>query len=219
MQSASPKASQDARRAKPALAQIITLRRSVPELADGLLALVVTDIEGFTPLVERLGDVAAQHVLQTHNRILRQRIHQHAGSEVAHTGDGVIAAFRSVAAALECSRAIQRGLGDSKQLRRTGLRARIGVHAGEPLREEERLFGQCVNVTVRVCSQAGAGRVLVTDVVRQLAQGRFSFDAGASYTLKGVSSPLRLYQLLSSGRLQRTAAARDGNSQPDASGA
>jgi class 3 adenylate cyclase len=74
------------------------------------------------------------------------------------------------------------------------LRARVGVHAGEPLPEDARLFGHCVNTAVRVCGVAEPGHVLVTDVVKQLTQGRFRFSGGASRTLKGFSAPVELYE-------------------------
>ncbi|HTU63375.1 MAG TPA: hypothetical protein VMF89_33165, partial [Polyangiales bacterium] len=70
----------------------------------------------------------------------------------------------------------------------------MGLHAGEPLPEDEgRLFGHCINVTVRVCAQADADAVLVSHVVKELAQGRFAFESGRDYTLKGVAAPAQLY--------------------------
>jgi len=74
---------------------------------DGLLALLVTDLAGFTPLVERLGDRRSQRVIQHHNRALRACIEAHRGVEVAHLGDGLLGAFRSVSSALQCARAMQ----------------------------------------------------------------------------------------------------------------
>src|SRR6185503_6797575 len=77
---------------------------------DALVAILVTDLAGFTPLVLRLGDVAAQRVIQAHNRVLRACLATYAGDEIAHTGDGLIATFRSVARALTCAREIQDAL-------------------------------------------------------------------------------------------------------------
>lgn len=163
------------------------------ELIDGILAILVTDLEGFTPLVERLGDMEAQSVIRTHNALLRACIQRWQGREVAHTGDGIIAAFRSVVAAISCAGDVQRSLGEQAVVLPSPLRARIGIHAGEPLREDDRLFGQCVNTAVRVCGQAGPGRILVTEVIEQLARGRFHFGQGDVCALKGLSSPLRLF--------------------------
>jgi len=165
---------------------------------DGLLALLVTDVEQFTAIVERLGDVGARNLMRAHNRLLRSCLSAHAGSEIMHTGDGVIAAFRSVARALSCAIQIQRELeAFSASSRADPLRVRMGVHAGEPLAEEGRLFGICVNTAVRVCSSAAASRVLVTDVVCQLAAGQpFAFAPLGVVALHGIEQPMQLSELL-----------------------
>jgi len=176
--------------------QIVKLPRPLTPSFEGLLALLVTDLVGFTSLVERLGDVPAQRLIQYHNRLLRRCIKDRCGHEVTHTGDGMLAAFRSVSAALWCAGDIQRALAqDICGEESARLRARIGVHVGEPLPEEERLFGHCVNTTMRVCAKASAGGVLVTAVVEQLAQGRFVFGRVRRHALKGIASPMRLYEL------------------------
>jgi class 3 adenylate cyclase len=187
----------------------------------GLLALLVTDLEGFTTQVEQLGDVPAREWMHMHNRIVRDAVVAHGGREVAHTGDGVMAAFRSVAAALEAAIDVQRGLhAHTNEHREAPLRARIGVHAGEPLPEEGRLFGTCVNACVRVCAAAQARSVLVTDLVRQLAAGRsFRFAAARKVALKGLGQPMQLHELLwdareapglNGGGLHRASARRAG---------
>jgi adenylate cyclase len=164
---------------------------------DALVAILVTDLAGFTPLVLRLGDVAAQRVIRTHNRVLRACLASYAGDEIAHTGDGVIATFRSVARALTCAREIQNALRRYNRAHsRARLRVRIGVHAGEPLPEDGRLFGTCVNTAVRICSATAAGHVLVSDLVWRLAAGRsFAFQLRGAVALKGLREPLDLYEL------------------------
>lgn len=164
----------------------------------GLLALLVTDLEGFTTLVERLGDEEAREWMHVHNRIVRDAILANGGREVAHTGDGIMAAFRSVAAALAAAIEVQRGLrAHTRDHLDAPLRARIGVHAGEPLPEEGRLFGTCVNTAVRVCASAPAQSVLVSDLARQLAAGRsFRFAASRKIALKGLGQPMQVHELL-----------------------
>jgi class 3 adenylate cyclase len=174
-------------------------RKTSPQL-DGLLGLVVTDLEAFSTWVARLGDTQARLWMREHNRLIREALAEAGGHEVTHTGDGLIAAFRSLHAALSFTQRIQERLADYSRARSHGdapLCARIGVHAGEPLPEEGRLFGACVNTTVRVCARAQAGQTLVTDVVRQLAQGRaFEFAEQGLATLKGVPQPLHLHELV-----------------------
>lgn len=165
---------------------------------DGLLALVVTDLESFTTWVSKLGDAQARLWMREHNRLAREAVEHADGHEVTHTGDGLIAAFRSLNAALRCTQQIQRSMAAySHERPYAPLSVRVGVHAGEPLPEDGRLIGSCVNTAVRVCATAGAGQTLVTEVVRQLAQGRgFEFSEYGEANLKGLPSRVRLYELL-----------------------
>ena len=174
-------------------------RRKPRPAPDGLLGLVVTDLQSFTSLVTKLGDSQARSWIREHNRLVRAAIADASGTEVAHTGDGVIAAFRSLHAALQCTRHIQQELAAyTRDHQSQPLCARIGVHAGEPLLDDGRLFGTAVNTTVRVCARARAGQILVTDVVRQLACGcGFAFVEQEVSRLKGLTDELRLYELQS----------------------
>jgi class 3 adenylate cyclase len=181
-----------------------------------LLALLVTDLMGFTAMVERLGDARGREVIHRHNRALRGCVFAHQGHEVAHTGDGMVVSFRSLGAALRCGCEMQPALRDqSRSHRESPLRIRIGIHVGEPLLEEDRLFGHCVNVAVRVCGRAAPGTILVTPVVTQIAHGGFAFERGRACLLKGVTSPLRLSELLWEEPTRPTRAPQSATPQDD----
>ena len=74
----------------------------------GLVTILFTDIEGSTAMTQRLGDVKARELLREHERITRECLRAHGGSEVKTTGDGFMASFGSATKALECAVAIQR---------------------------------------------------------------------------------------------------------------
>src|SRR3989337_1010902 len=78
----------------------------------GLVTILFTDMEGSTSLTQRLGDAAAQDVLRTHNTIVRDALKAHGGSEIKHTGDGVMASFPSASSALACACAIQQAFAE-----------------------------------------------------------------------------------------------------------
>jgi class 3 adenylate cyclase len=162
------------------------------------LVLMVTDLVGFTPMVERLGDADAQRVIRAHNALLRAQVRDHGGLEITHTGDGIVASFRSVPEAVSCAAALQAAFArrnDAGEL--PPLHIRIGIHAGEPLLEEGRLFGAAVIAAVRICSQCEADRILVSDVVRGSARGvTFRFVARGAHRLKGFREPMALHEVL-----------------------
>ncbi len=69
----------------------------------GLLTILFTDMEGSTTLTQRLGDAKAQELLRTHNSIVRDALKTHGGSEIKHTGDGIMASFPFASRALACA--------------------------------------------------------------------------------------------------------------------
>ena len=161
------------------------------------LVIMVSDIQGSTELIERLGDERARDLLHTHNVIVRACIHEHAGSEIQQTGDGFLMYFYSAPQALACAVSIQQRLSRyNRDHADFPLWVRIGVHAGHPLPHEGRLVGLDVNTAARICSAAQSGEILASEEVRHYAR-----DAGFSYVgrgptkLKGRSQPLRLFSV------------------------
>ena len=164
--------------------------------ADMSLALLVTDLTGFTPMVERLGDAHAQRVIRAYNGILRSCLHQQQGAEVTHTGDGIIASFIEPRAAVRCAIDMQRELRRyTEDHRATPLRARMGICTGTAREEEGRLFGAAINAAVRICNLAEADQILVSDAVREGAEDLWRIETRGEAVLKGFREPAMLHQV------------------------
>lgn len=163
----------------------------------GVRAIMFTDLESSTDVSSRLGDSAAMAVIRTHNRIVREALADHDGREVKHTGDGLMASFLSVSRAVECTIAIQL---ETAQVEgedpNRSARVRVGLSAGEPVTENDDLFGATVNLAARICGQAAPSQILVSNTVRDLAIGKsFSFNDQGAVSLKGFSEPVHLYEV------------------------
>jgi class 3 adenylate cyclase len=166
--------------------------------AEQLVIVLFTDIAGSTALTQRLGDERAQELVRAHNSIVRDALRSHGGSEIKHTGDGIMASFPSASGALDCASAIQRSMeqGTRNMALPQPIEVRIGLNAGEPVAEEGDLYGTAVQLAKRICDQAGAGEILVSNVVRELAAGKpFMFADRGAAPLKGFGDPVRLFQL------------------------
>jgi class 3 adenylate cyclase len=167
-------------------------------LAPGALRTVLfTDVAGSTSLTRRLGDAKAQEVLRTHNTIVRDALKGHSGSEIKHTGDGIMASFSSASRALECAIDIQRAFAQRNESKPdVPIRVRIGLNAGEPVAEEEDLFGTAVQLAARICAQAEPGEILAPTVVRELLAGKgFLFSDRGDVALRGFEDPVRLFEV------------------------
>ena len=74
------------------------------------------------------------------------------------------------------------------------VRVRIGLNAGEPIAEDDDCFGAAVQLAARVCDRAEPGQVLVSNVVRELCDGKtFAFTDQGEATLKGFPEPVHLF--------------------------
>ncbi len=158
--------------------------------------IVFTDVEGSTALTQRLGDAAARELLREHERMVREALKAHGGSEVKTMGDGFMASFSSATKALECAIAMQRAFEQRNESAEERIRVRIGLNAGEPIAEEDDLFGTAVNRAARITATAKGGEILVANVVRELAEGKdFLFADRGEANLKGFDEPVRLYEV------------------------
>ena len=163
----------------------------------GLLAILFTDIESSAAIRQRLGDARAQDVLHTHNAIVREALRTHGGSEIKHTGDGIMASFPSATHALQCAVAVEQAVvAHGERHAEASFSVYIGLNAGEPIAEEEDLFGTAVDLARRICDQAQGGEIFVSDVVRQLVAGKgFHFSDHGAVALRGFEDPVRLYEV------------------------
>jgi class 3 adenylate cyclase len=165
-------------------------------LPAGLVTILFTDVEGSTALTQRLGDAKAREVLRAHERIVRQALKVHGGSEVKTMGDGFMASFSSATRALECAIAMQRAFAQHNEPAEEPIRVRIGLNAGEPIAEEEDLFGTAVIRAARIAALAQGGEILVANVVRELAEGKgFLFSDRGNVALRGFEDPVRLFEV------------------------
>lgn len=181
---------------RAAVEDVIT-HYAVGGVRESPLIILLTDLVGSTELLERLGDLAGRELLQAHNRIIRECLSEHFGAEVQSTGDGFIMYFFSADAALACAMAIQTQFAEHNRAHpKVPLSVRVGVHAGDPVPDEGRLVGVAVNAAARICSHAKGRQILISDDARRLlAETRMPLEDRGPVLLKGLSRPLRLYDV------------------------
>ncbi|MEX0785670.1 MAG: adenylate/guanylate cyclase domain-containing protein [Dehalococcoidia bacterium] len=167
-------------------------QRPVQRPAGDVHTILFTDMESSTALTQRLGDAKAQELVREHNEIVRDALREHDGKEVKHTGDGIMASFHSASRALDCAVTIQRAVAECD----SSLKVHIGLNAGEPVVEDEDLYGTAVQLARRICDRAQPGQILVSNVVRELSAGKgFLFADSGEVELKGFEDAVRLYEV------------------------
>jgi len=164
--------------------------------AGAFRTVLFTDVAGSTSMMHRLGDEKGRAVLRQHERITREALKAHGGAEVKSLGDGFMASFSSATRALECAIAMQRAFAEHNESAEEPMRVRVGLNAGEPIAEDEDLFGTAVILAARIAAKADGGEILASDVVRQLVAGKsFLFSDRGDVALRGFEDPVRLYEV------------------------
>jgi class 3 adenylate cyclase len=90
---------------------------------------------------------------------------------VKSEGDGFMVAFQSAGKALDCASAIQTALAARNESAEEPVKVRMGLHAGEVIKEGEDFFGRNVIMAARVASQAHGGEILASGVLKALVEG------------------------------------------------
>jgi class 3 adenylate cyclase len=161
----------------------------------GIRTVLFTDVVNSTSLTQSIGDEAALAVLGVHDTIVRDALSALGGREVKHTGDGIMASFVSAAGAVRCAIQIQRELEKHAQKNpKHPLEVRVGAAAGEPVEQNNDLFGSTVQLAARLCAQAQPQQILVSNAIAELCIGKgLSFEDVGVVTLKGFDSPVRAH--------------------------
>jgi len=148
------------------------------------VTILVAELVGSAALFGRLGDEAADAVRREQLERLRRHIGAHGGREVRSTGGGLVAAFPSAVEALRCAIELRDEAGE--------LPVRAGLDAGEPPGEGDDLHGTPVIVATGLCDAAGAGEILVSEVVRQVAGRRVAghLRPAGALRIPGVGEPV-----------------------------
>src|SRR4249920_1867727 len=155
---------------------------SVSEMAETrmerrLSAILAADIAGYSAL---MGTDEARTVrdLKGHQAVVLPMVGEFAGRIIDTAGDGVLAEFPSVVNAVECAVAIQR-----KMIERNAaieperrMQFRIGINLGDVIYDDERIFGDGINIAARLEGIAEPGSICVSNKVHEEIRGRLNFD-------------------------------------------
>lgn len=159
------------------------------------VTVLFTDIAGSTAMTQKLGDAGAQQVVHAHNIIVRDAIRTFAGKEIKHTGDGIMASFPNAVAGVEAARDMQRHTKTHNLAHpELPLGLKIGLNAGDPIAEDDDLFGTTVQLAARIVDKAKAGQILVSGSVHGLSQGKnLRFERFGDLEMKGFDETMTVY--------------------------
>jgi len=164
-----------------------------------LAAILAADVAGSCRLIgiDEEGTLARLKALR--RTLFDPKIAEHHGRVVKNTGDGAIAEFASVVDAVRCADEIQRSTAEQNidVPRDKRIELRIGIHVGDIIIEENDIFGDGVNIAVRLEGIAEPGGISISDDARRQIRGKIdiTFEDLGSQSLKNIVEPMRVWRV------------------------
>lgn len=160
------------------------------------VTILITDLVGSTRLASRVGQTAADDLRHEHFGLLRDAIVETGGTEVKNTGDGLMVAFRSSSAAVDCAIAMQQRVTRRNRSSAEPLHIRIGLGMGDATVEDGDYFGMPSVEAARLCDQASADGILASELVTMMARRSSEvFSPVGPLTLKGIPDPASVFEV------------------------
>src|SRR6266508_1064248 len=192
--------------------------------ADGerkTVTLVFSDLKGSTALIEGLDPEDARSIIDPALQLMMDAVHRYDGYVAQALGDGIFALFgapiahedhpqRALYAALRMQDEMRRYADRLREKGRAPLLMRVGVNTGEVVVRSIRKddlhtdyvpIGHSTNLAARMEQLAAPGSILVTESTFRATQGYFRFRELGPVPVKGVSEPVRVYELEGIGAL------------------
>jgi adenylate cyclase len=174
--------------------------RPRPERLERKLAAILhADVQGYSRLLGE-DEVTTLRTVASHLALMRSLVEQHGGRAVGSRGDSLLAEFPSVVEAVQGAVEMQQALEvrNAKVPLARRIEFRIGINLGEVVVEGDEIYGEGVNIAVRLEGLAEAGGICLSEVVYQQLKNKLALsyeDLGAQ-TLKNIAEPVRVWRVV-----------------------
>ena len=164
-----------------------------------LTAILAADVAGYGRLTD-LDEEGTHARLQEHlERLVDPKIAEHRGHTVKNTGDGMLVEFSSAVDAVRCALEIQSGMSERNAAVPDQHRIwfRIGINLGDVIVDRKDIFGEAVNVAVRLEGLATPGEIFISEGAYRHVRGKIELAAEdiGPHKRKNISSPVCVYRL------------------------
>src|SRR5215831_8045350 len=156
-----------------------------------LAAILAADVAGYSRLMGADEEGTHERLKAHLSELIDPKIREHHGRIVKTTGDGVLGEFASVVDAVRCAAEIQSAMAsrdlDLAEDRR--LRFRVGVNLGDVIADGGDIYGDGVNIAVRLEGLVEAGSVCISGTVGDRLP--YSFEDMGERSVKNIARPVR----------------------------
>jgi adenylate cyclase len=163
-----------------------------------LTAILCADVEGYSRL---MGDneEATVRTLTSYREVLSTLIQQHNGKVLDSPGDNLLAEFVSVVDAVQCAVAVQKEISarNTELPENRKMQFRIGINLGDVIQEEERIYGDGVNIASRLEGLAEPGGICISKTAFDHIESKlpYGYDFIGEQTVKNIAKPVGAYRV------------------------
>ena len=163
-----------------------------------LSAILSADVKGYSRLMQD-DESSTIQTLKTYRELMAFFIQGYRGRVVDSPGDNVLAEFGSVVDAVECAVKIQQELKEKNaelpESRR--MEFRIGINLGDVIEDEDRIYGDGVNIAARVEGLADPGGICISGRVYDQIENKLNlgYEYIGERAVKNIKKPLRVYRV------------------------
>ena len=160
-----------------------------------LTAILSADVVGYSGMMETDEAGTLDRLKANRSRIFDPHVNIQGGRVFKLIGDGALAEFPSVIAAVNCALAIQEATAKAQKDETKSIRYRIGINLGEVIVEGDDIYGEGVNVAARIQALAPVGGVAVSRIVRDQVAGKMScaFEDMGEHAVKNIAAPVHVF--------------------------
>ena len=164
-----------------------------------LAAILSADVEGYSRLMSE-DEAATVRTLTAYRKTMTQLIEQYRGRVVDSPGDNVLAEFVSVVEAVQCAVAVQKEIKahNDELPEKRRMRFRIGINLGDVIQEEDRIYGDGVNIAARLEGLAEPGGICVSKTAFDHIEGKLplGYYYLGEQNVKNISKPMGAYRVV-----------------------
>ena len=163
-----------------------------------LAAILSADVQGYSRLMHE-DETATIRTLTAYRGLMASLIRQYRGRVVDDPGDNLLAEFPSVVEAVQCAVTIQRTLAarNAALPPHRQMVFRMGLHLGDIVVEQERIYGAAVNLAARLERVAEGGGLCISGTVYDhvVAKLHLDYSAIGVWVGQGTPAPVRVYRV------------------------
>jgi class 3 adenylate cyclase len=182
--------------------QVAATATDAAALPTGFVTLLMSDIEGSTALLRRLGD-HYRDLLNDVRDIQRAAVSRAGGREIDFRADEFFAVFERAVDAVAAAATMQRALRERDWPEGLEVRIRVGIHSGQPTLTDAGYIGLAVHAAARVCAAGHGGQIVVSGATRSAVESPATagvrFKSLGRYRLRGLPDPEALFQVMAKG--------------------